>query len=324
MWRSAGPVRATSCAWIVGLVLVGAARADTISTDASYDRWMYPFNATPGTRGSAPTFGALDPGAPTFDNRDGQLHVGFDTDSAGVPAGLGAERYEIVSATVSVTHSVGAFLFDPTYDSYQTYDGTLTDPDPGRPVELHGLGFRAPFSAIELSPGIPGPPGFEETDAFAFSDPTLPGVRNAFPVNPALADVSNNVDDGVESQAWAIGQALGVDPGDPVVEGVSGVSPGTTFEFSLDLSDPGIVAYLQEGLDAGVLGFAITSLHLTEMSGGTTPNFFTANTLDPAAVPPMLDLEFNLVPEPGPAALWVGAGVALARVGRRRSRRRMS
>jgi hypothetical protein len=33
----------------------------------NFDRWMYPFNGTPGTRNLAPTFGAPSE-APDFDN----------------------------------------------------------------------------------------------------------------------------------------------------------------------------------------------------------------------------------------------------------------
>ncbi|MEM9296075.1 MAG: hypothetical protein AAGA57_09760, partial [Planctomycetota bacterium] len=38
--------------------------------EPDFDRWMYPFNLTPGARGRAPTFGAIGAGA--FDERDGQ------------------------------------------------------------------------------------------------------------------------------------------------------------------------------------------------------------------------------------------------------------
>jgi hypothetical protein len=301
----------------VPLLLGGASAASALgaSADAAYDRWMYPFNSTPGARTTAPTFGSLDPGP--FDNRDGQLHVGFDTASAGVTPGLGPERYEITSVRVTVTHFQGSFVYDGSYDSYQTYDGTLADADAGRPIELHGLGFRSGFSSLELSPGVPGPPGFEETDAYAFGDPTAEGVRNAYPIAPDGADVSNNVDGGFESEPWAVGQAMGLSPGDDVVEGVAGVSAGTTFAFELDLGDPAVLAYLRQGLDAGLLGFAITSLHATSEEGGTNPVFYTRDDFDPAAIPPTLEIDYTL-PEPSPSLLGGGSLLTLVLLRRRR------
>ncbi|MGH0033460.1 MAG: PEP-CTERM sorting domain-containing protein [Myxococcota bacterium] len=304
---------------LAALVLPAAAAADSVSTSADFDRWMYPFNATPGIRNLAPTFGAFD--GPTFDNRDGEMIVGFDTAAAGVPSGLGSGAYEITSVTVTATHFQGDFLYDPTYDSYLTYDGSLADADAGRPIEIHGLGFRSGFSGLELAPAIPGPPGFAEDDAFAYADPTLQGVRNVIPVDALGNDVSNNVRGGFESNPWAIGQVDGLAPGDAVPEGTPGVSAGATFSFDIDLSDPMVLAYVAEGLDDGVLGFVITSLHTTTEAGGVSPNFYTGDNFDPAAIAPTIAIEYTLVPEPGTAWLLAAALAGLACVGRKRSAR---
>ena len=293
----------------------------TISTEADYDRWMYPFNATPGTRSTMSTFGAV--GSPPFDDRDGQAHVGFDTATAGVPSLLPKNNYQINSVKVSVTHSTtgGALVYDDTYDSYQTYNGTLADTDAGRPIELHGLGFRNGFGELEIGFGPPNtPPGFKETDAFAFADPTLEDVRNVFAMSSSGLEVSNNVSDGFESDPWAVGQAVGLLPGDTVVEAVPGTSPGTTFEFLVNLSDPLIVEYLQTGLQDGLLGFAITSLHAAAQPPNptTSPNFYTTDSFNPEAVAPSLMLDVTIVPEPGTAGLLCLGLAGMACGGRRR------
>ncbi len=305
------------------LLSAGAATADSITTGADFDRWNYPFNSAPGIRNLASTFGSL--GDAEFDDRDAQVIVGFDTDAAGIPSGQGAGAYQIDSVTVTATHFVGDFQYDPTYDGYQTYldpsDGDyVADADAGRPIELHGLGFRSGYFSLELPPVIPGPPGYAEDETYAFADPTLPGVRNAFAANSAGVDISNNVSGGFESDPWAIGQVDGLTPGADVPEGDPGNSAGATFSFEVDLSDPAVVAYIANGLDSGLLGFAITSLHTTTREGGVTPNFYTRDNFDPAAIAPTVSITYSLVPEPGSALLGLSALVGLAFFVRRTER----
>ncbi|MCG8592432.1 MAG: PEP-CTERM sorting domain-containing protein [Proteobacteria bacterium] len=310
-------------------LLPGTAAALSASGEADYDRWMYPFNGTPGVRGLAPTFNAIGSddgmGNQVFDQADGQFLVGFDTAAAGVTSGLGASSYLISSLTITTTHFQGDFVYDGTADSYTTHldpsDPNYTpDSDAGRPIELYGVDFRGGFSGIEFSPGVPGPPGFEESDAFAFADITLPEVRNAFPTDLANGDVSNYVRDGFDPVAFAIGQSSsGLLPGDIVPEGVPGSSAGETFEFSVDVSNPLIQQYLREALDAGALGFVVLSLHdAGGQAGGNNPNFYTSDNFDPAAIAPTFSIEFSIVPEPGTFGLASFGLLGLAAWGRRR------
>ncbi|MEZ5303359.1 MAG: hypothetical protein R3F11_22370 [Verrucomicrobiales bacterium] len=67
--------------------------------EPSLDRWMYPQNATPGTRALASTFSAL-PSDGGVDDRFGQFLIGFETSSSH-PAGLGQENYRITRASVT-------------------------------------------------------------------------------------------------------------------------------------------------------------------------------------------------------------------------------
>ncbi len=281
------------------------------------DRWMYPFAFTGGTRELAPTFGAA--GVPDFDNRDAQFLIGFDTSSAG-PPGQGAANYQINSVTVrALVGAPAGFAYDATYDSYRTYlpaaDAEfLSDPDAGRPVELHGVGFRNGYTAFSFGPNDGQPPGFEESSPFG-----TPGVgtRNAFPLGfltpGSGSDVANNVTDRNESNPWAIGTTP-LAAGDPVPD-------NATLTFAIDLANDDIRDYLQSGLNDGVLGFAITSLHTATQGGGgpPTPQFITRENMSAGAAPAMLEIDVQIVPEPGAAALAIagGACVLLLAAGRR-------
>lgn len=315
-----------------------AAQTHSVTIDpVELDRWMYPFNGTPGTRNLAPTFGAVG-SAPDFDNKDGQLVVAADTAAAGIPTGQGPSSYTNVTVRVYATHFQGVMDYDPTYDTWQTYldagdPSHVPDADPGRPLELYGVGFRNGYTSLTTGVGAAGAPEFEENEAFcggcAFTDVA---ARNVFPFDFGVpdpeGDVSNNVvrsaplaGTGFDPIPWAIGLSTsGLAPGDPVPEGSFGTSAGETFEFTVDTSDPDILAYVQEGLDAGVLAFNIVSMHETaQMAGGSNPDFYMAETTDAAAIPPSMDVDVTVLPEPGAAAL--AAGVAtLVLLGRRRER----
>lgn len=80
------------------------------------DRWMYPFNPTPGTRPTISTFGST-PGAPEFDSRDGQMIVGFTTTDQ-IPPGLEMSRYFVHSARLTLQTSNGVAIYDESTDPW--------------------------------------------------------------------------------------------------------------------------------------------------------------------------------------------------------------
>ena len=106
---------------------------------------------------------------------------------------------------------------------------------------------------------------------------------------------------------WAIGKSTsGLAAGAAVPQGTFGTSAGETFLFELNLADPDVLAYVRNGLNAGVLAFAITSMHETEQqAGGTNPNFYTRDNIDAAAIAPTMEVIASL-PEPA-----VGAGLSM-------------
>lgn len=288
------------------------AHAEVVNFSApDFDRWNYPFNGTPGIRSLAPTFGAVGiPGA--FDDRDGQFLIGFDT-SAALPTLGPGQNYQVNAVTVTATHSTGGFVYDPSYDSFETYDGTTTDTDTGRPITLTATGLRSGYTNFGFGATIPGPPTYTESEAFGLGNPAGESVRSAFAAafDPSgnLIDVSNNVTDGFDFNPFAVG-TTNLTPGSNVAEATPGSTPGSTFTFDLNLTDALILGYIQQGIDDGGLFFSLSSLHGASQSGGTSPNFYTSDNFDPAAVAPTLAIDFTVVPEPTAIAL-MGLGLPL-------------
>ena len=234
------------------------------------DRWMYPFNSDPGGRGDVPTFGAV--GIPGFDDRDGQMNIGFEVANQ-IAAGLGESTYQIISARLEianvVTGSSDTFLYDPTFDSYTTHlesdDPEFTaDDDPGRPIEVFGTGFR---NGITLET-------FAEDSPYFLGDPIGEEKRSAFAlsyVDNTSVDASNSVANRFDAIPFAIGQA-NVTPGNTV-------PADTNFTFDLDLQNPDVVAYLQDALNRGRLVLTIGNLHNAQQplqgGGPSFPRFYT-------------------------------------------------
>jgi hypothetical protein len=252
------------------LLVASAAMADTYTVELgapALDRWNYPFNPTPGTRITASTFGN-EPGAPEFDNRDGQFVVGFNTNAL-VPTGLGASSYTILSCVVTITYANDLVVeYDPTVDPYTAFLAPsdpeyADDADAGQPIELYGTGFRNGFSLAT----------WNETSPFAPSGSNIlsPQVRSAFAVGAdasgALVDVSNSVRERWTPTPFAVGQIDGLKPG-------SLVPIDSTLRFTLDLSQPAVRGFLASSLDAGRLRFSISSLTKVVQQGGSFPQFY--------------------------------------------------
>lgn len=289
------PAAALAASLVLGLgTLVAASTAGAVTfTSPSNDRWMYPFNGTPGTRPSTSLFGANDP---QFDDRDGQMIVRFDTGSQ-IAAGQGAGNYQITSARLTLQVTGGTFQYDPTYDDVSTYFcPTCVDGDAGRPIELYGVGYRNGFDTLS----------FLETSAYAFGSPLVPGTRNAYASDNAggvSRDVSNNVDGGFNPTPFAVGTIVGLSPGDVVPAGASVI-------FDLALT-PDVLAYLQGRLDLGALDLALTSI--SPAAQGGAPTYPQLSTKE-GVFAPRLELDVTVVPEPGSALLAAAglAGLALA------------
>ncbi|MCB9837752.1 MAG: hypothetical protein H6813_00295 [Phycisphaeraceae bacterium] len=235
----------------------------------THDRWNYPFNFTPGVRGNASTFNAIN--ETDFDDRDGQMFIGFDT-GAQLDAGLGEPYYVIVSAVMRIATTDGGFIFDDTYDSITTYSDPM-NPEAlnGRPCEIFGVGYRGGFninSYVETSPfGTPNGTNYT-------------AVRNAYITDypgGVAEDVSNhifgeNIGGTVyparEVTPFSVGVAEGVTPG-------AIVPFDTDFVFTLDLGNPDVDLYLRQACNAGKLRLMLSSTHAAVMQGGEFVNWYT-------------------------------------------------
>ena len=238
----------------------------------TFDRWMYPFNsASPqGSELEATVFSPI--GAPTeasFDNRDGQMILGFSTGNLVMP-GAPLEHYRVLSARVTVVASRNeAFLYDPSIDPIEALipGSGITDPDAGQPVELFMCGYRGGWTLV-------GPTAFIETTPFHNGAPfpfPARGIRNAFAAEydaeGVLIDNSNNRDEARLARSLAVGQIDGLPPGSPAPR-------GSEMSFEIDVADPDAVRYLRASLAAGQLNLVVSSLAITEQQSSNVPAFY--------------------------------------------------
>lgn len=281
----------------------------TISIDSpALDKWYYP-------HAPQPTYGGTRDNAPVFANsgiRLSEALLGFQT-SGSIATGLGASNYAVSSVKVYLrVNTDESFHYDPTYDGYLSYrPGSGTpDSDLGRPVELLGVGLRNGYTELRASAG--GAHQFHENSPYSTG-----GIPNAYgfgiDANGQRRDVVQNVVDGFDYTPFAIGTTTAVQPGQLV-------PLEAYFEFSLNLSNPEILAYVQQGLNTGMLGFMVSSLHESSGQGGGTtyPGFYLReNVLDDAGdrFTPWVEIQYSVIPEPTPSLL-VLVGTALFATGR--------
>lgn len=242
-----------------------AGGVDATWTAPALDRWMYPFNATPGTRPVISVFGS-EAGGTAFDSRDAQFIVGFQTASQVTP-GLGVSRYSIESAKLVLESANDLVVaYDPTPDPWQTFLAPAdpqwqADSDAGQPVELFGCGFRNGWTLST----------FAESSPFGSGNVLLPGVRNAFAMDFDAAgnprDVSNNPRQSFQPSPLAVGRIASLEPG-------SLIPMGARMEFAIDVGNPANHRYLAEGLDQGRLLLVASSLTFVVQQGGNFPSFY--------------------------------------------------
>jgi hypothetical protein len=266
------------------LALSATGQITTTYSQPNFDRWNYAFNFTPGVRTTAPTFSGQNDQFPPqlFDDRDAQFLNSFITAGQYQP-GLGVENYVITEATFTARIVAGAFPYDTVRND-------------GASIELFGTGFRNGLNAF----------AYGETFAYAFGDPTLEDVRNAFATDNAggvRRDVSNEQRDGFVSTPFAIGQIAGAAPG-------TVVGSGQVVTFSLDLSNPDVVSYLQESLNEGIVSLTVSSLHLTVQGDGSPVPAFGTKEGGAGAT---FSITASVVPAPATGVLVLGAGALLRR-----------
>ena len=264
--------------------LAGSADEFSGTVDTNADRWMYPFNATPGFRPAGSIFGFVTvPANGDFDNRDAQNIIAFDTTGI-VESGLGVDSYNIDSITVRMTLSGPASgPLDTTYDVWQTYlpssaPGAIPDSDPGRPIEIYAAGFRFGFTRLTWEEGST----FSVTGPFGTNNRTV--FTAGFNGKGALVDVSSNVNDQSDNTPLAIAGFPGLSDGDTPPE-------GAVATFDIDLSDDRTKAWVADSLNEGRIVFAISSLIFASQGDGVLTQMYmrenalvTAGVRDPANI----------------------------------------
>ncbi|MCZ7591939.1 MAG: hypothetical protein M5U15_07185 [Kiritimatiellae bacterium] len=238
------------------------------ANEPTYDRWLYTFGATDGTRPEASTYRTVDP---RFDERDAQAYFAFVLTNE-IPAGLGANSYQILSCRFEATVNAGspnAPIYDPTLDEWTSYLDSghplfTADEDAGRPMELYGAGW----SYDGYTPWTFGEAGLLFTNGVNYGNPDTKGQRTVYPImmqDGQAIDVSNNIDpdgtgtNGFTAIPFAIGTAE-LTPGDSL-------PANTTFTFDLNTEDAGVQSYLAQALNEGILPLIISTLHLTAQPG---------------------------------------------------------
>jgi hypothetical protein len=268
--------------------------------------WFSPQPGFPDITGSG-----IDPG------RRGSFIVAGDT-SAMIPVGLDRSRYQIESVKVTLTMlgSIGETPggpYDGTPDSiFDVLSGA--DADPGRPVEMWGVGFDGAYETFGFN-GETDPKYFNSGDRrWPVSGGFISGPYEVYPTDATGADVSNNMF-AMGYSATASGNVTGgiFDPTPFAVGKVhdslgaeyapgAHVTQGDVFEFDVDLAMPDIAEYLQASLSLGNVGFFFSSLHEPNGHDGDVyyPDFYldnVANGPNPYGAGPTIEVVVTILDE---------------------------
>lgn len=291
---------------------------DAVWSEPALDSWAYINGFGGGDRLLAPSYSgvAVDSQTEQFFLNDhqsparlGSMLMAFET-SGQITPGLEPSRYQVQSATVTVrlwNGSTGSLSYST---QPVTPDSLLAEALGGgisvqKPMELYGVGFRDGYEGFDLGSPDPGVYFSEGTSVYSASD----GGYVAFPIvgdgQDAYADVSNNLAGGFSETApghltapfdatpWAIGDA-------GLSDGVS-VPDDTAFTFIVDLTEPGVVEYLQQSLANGAVGFFLSSMHPAAQpgtsGGGAYPQWYTkeAAGVFAGAEAPSLSIEYAIL-----------------------------
>jgi prepilin-type N-terminal cleavage/methylation domain-containing protein len=300
-------------------VMPALALGATASWNAPHlDKWFY-HNATSGagTRWNGPTWigglaidtgtGQFLPHTETSPSRHGTTLVAFHT-ATQVQAGLPPNHYQVNAVTLTLTMengTGGTLFYDDTVDSQPEMlaDFLGGNYDTARPMELYGVGFRAPYAGYEFTSPAVGPPLMDElaSSSTYFSGG---GGYTAYPMSSnenGYVDVSNSITGGYSATApgnvtdpftavpWAIGTNASLSPGEQIPD-------DTTFTFSLNLALPGARQYVQQWLAQGALGFFFSSPHLTGQfgAGGGYPQWYMKEYV--GGTPATLSIDYTIGP----------------------------
>lgn len=308
-----------------------------VSDDPEIEMWFYPVSSANGTgsvrdRGSSfATYSFLDDnnevqfyGGDGFDSsRRGSVMLASDTSEV-IPADLAPNRYQIDSLRVTVTlmGSVGDIPYDNTADDSLQLT-TAGGDDPGNPIELWGVGFEGDYMKFGFN-GEAGAEYFNSGDRrWPIAAGSFTGPYQVYAIDPAGNDVENSVFGGYSATTegneteqftptpFAVGKAYDND-GVELAPGTA-LDAGTELTFDFDLTNAGVVSYLQNSLAEGQLGLFLSSLHqpLAHTGEIAYPDFFLDNNPsgpNPNGNAPKIELNVTILDD-GLAGDFSGDGV---------------
>lgn len=256
-------------------------------TPQTDDVWVYTFG-----QGSFASIAATFAGIFEDDDPDrlGYFFLTFDVsgsfDAGGRPARVRSLELRTTMLNSSSFNQNNGVIYDPTYDSVETYHNSALDTDPGRPIELYGVGFRNGFNLQSWRNAnfpVSGPEGYSAVPI------DFPGD------DPAGRDVQNSVSLGFDTLPLAIGTTQDlISPGD----GTQRVLDLARWVFTVsDISD-GLDSYFRNSLDQGEISLIVSSLQLAGFDGmggdEIYPRFATLNTFFPVDdAELLLDIQFS-------------------------------
>lgn len=265
--------------------------------------WFYPVSSANGTgsvrdRGSSfATYSYLDDnnevqfyGGDGYDStRRGSVLLASNT-STTIPTELAANRYQIDSLRVTVTlmGSIGEVPYDNTADDALQLT-TAGGDDVGNPIELWGVGFDGDYTKFGFN-GEAGAEYFNSGDRrWPIASGSFIGPYQVYAIDPQGNDVENSVFGGYSATAegnvteqftptpFAVGKAYD----NSGVELAPGTALGARTEmiFDFDLTNAGVVSYIQNSLATGHLGLFLSSLHqpLAHTGEIAYPDYFLDN-----------------------------------------------
>jgi hypothetical protein len=274
------------------------------------DRWFHQGDTAPGLKPDMSTFASFGPGTADSQARAGAFMLGFNTADQVLLAE--PEQYQIHSIRITLDYVDESRIvpYDPTHDTVENLIGN-TDQDPGKPIELFGVGFGNEYTKLGIGPNNAAPPEFEESSSLVSN-----GGFNVFPLGDDGTGNFGNIfnssggegiyegDELVEitrepwdAAPWAVGASAGLTPG-------AIIPPLAEFSFEVNLTLPGVLEYFQQNLSIGQVAVFISSLHSAAgHSGGSGEDFPAFHSKESQwvefglASPPTLEIDFTILPE---------------------------
>ncbi len=314
---------ATNALLLLATALPGAlCRGEAAMWDdgADVDAWVYSNTSASGHRERGPSFGGafVDPqtmrfeyGTATGASRLGMALMAYETADQ-IPTGLDPARYSVTAVTVTAWARKGGLMSgtmiytdQPLSPAELLSESLAGSPSSQKPMELFGVGFREGYEGFNL--GIVSGERLFDEDSEVYG-----GNGGTYVTFPTIADelgqpvdVSNSYTGGYS--ATAPGEFTAPFNATPWSIGTSTVAVGAVlpnnaeFTFDLDLSQPGVLSYLQRSLSVGAVGFMLSSMHSAgqEGSGGTAYPDWRLREGAAGSLFATLSIEYEVLATPG-------------------------